>query len=130
MYSGIKEETNGSVEKKKLSKMLENNQNNQNNKNMAVSSTSKHKTKVAFTLDCPVCPCKDILDPEHCVFFTNNLETTVCKKTICNVCLRIKDGEDHQCKEDDMNNAAQLLEDTTHHPKCDILIQKSDGCNK
>ena len=90
------------IERKMLEKMGE------KRPNTTVSSSSTFQTLIGLRLDCPRCPSQSIMSP--CVFFTDNLETTVCKKEICKDCFQIKDGQEkHQCKKEDIEHALSLI---------------------
>ena len=110
------------IERKMLEKMGE------KKTNRTVSSSSKFETLIGLRLECPRCPSQSIMSP--CVFFTDVLETTVCRNEICKNCFQIKDRQEkHQCKNEDIEHATGICKDTTQCPQCDTLIQKISGCN-
>ena len=56
-------------------------------------------------------------------------ECAVCESATCLKCMCTK-GPDHECKEEDVANAKEILKATVSCPSCAARIQKSQGCDQ
>jgi hypothetical protein len=83
-------------------------------------STEEEKYDVKIICPCPVNDCRG--------FIKRDRKCGLCEIKICGKCREIK-GEDHECKESDVENVALLKRDTKACPNCAKPIYKVSGCD-
>lgn len=68
---------------------------------------------------------------EDCKGFVNQAgECPICNKTLCIDCNVPKVGEEHECKQDDIDTFQEISKNTRPCPKCNIRIHKISGCDQ
>jgi len=68
---------------------------------------------------------------EDCKGFVNQAgECPICNKTLCIDCNVPKVGEEHECKQDDIETFKEISKNTRPCPKCNIRIHKISGCDQ
>lgn len=98
--------------------------------NRNIHQVSKNKDTRKYIKNCPVSECKG--------FICNNWECGLCKIKICKDCHEIvEESEDdeennqkHECKQEDIDTAKMIMEDTKPCPNCAVRIHKIVGCDQ
>lgn len=78
--------------------------------------------KTVFIRACPDGDCRGYLSSQW--------KCGICNKVVCSKCNLVKIDESHECKEDDIETAKLLRENTKPCPKCSTGIFKIDGCDQ
>jgi len=61
-------------------------------------------------------------------FLSSNYKCRLCEKTTCLHCGVIRESEDHQCLQANIDTVTLLKSDTKNCPKCAVPIFRSSGC--
>lgn len=85
-------------------------------KNKKESSTS------SYHRPCILENCRGYLDAKG--------DCPICHAQICVDCNVLKESEEHECKEDDVNTWTELKKNTRPCPKCNVRIHKISGCDQ
>jgi len=71
---------------------------------------------------CPTPNCKGFLDNDYCI---------ICNQKSCLKCnINILQGENHECKQEDIDTWQQIVKSSKPCPNCGTRIQKLSGCNQ
>ena len=75
-----------------------------------------------FIRSCPDGNCRGYLSTQW--------KCGLCNKHTCSKCITIKNDENHECNNDDVETAKLLKDNTKPCPKCSTGIFKIDGCDQ
>lgn len=92
--------------------------------NFPNSSNSKDKEKESGSFkirQCPTINCKGFLD-------TSNGHCIICNHFSCLSCNTNKNGENHECKQEDLETWQTIQKSSKPCPNCATRIQRSYGC--
>lgn len=68
---------------------------------------------------------------ENCKGFINcKGECPICNTVVCIDCNVFKEGDNHECKQDDIETFKELSRSTRPCPKCNVRIHKINGCDQ
>ena len=68
---------------------------------------------------------------EDCKGFINSKgECPICNAVVCIDCNVFKEGDNHVCKQDDIETFKELSRSTRPCPKCNVRIHKINGCDQ
>lgn len=68
---------------------------------------------------------------ENCRGFVNsNGQCPICDRVVCLKCNVLKVGDDHSCKQEDIDTFTELEKNTKPCPKCHVRIHKLSGCDQ
>lgn len=68
---------------------------------------------------------------EACRGFVNSKgECPICNVVVCVDCNVVKQNDDHQCNQDDIETFKELSKNTKPCPKCNVRIHKISGCDQ
>lgn len=81
--------------------------------------------RTTYLFPCPHPKCRGCIQK-------SNASCSLCENKVCRSCfvLLINKDELHECKEDDVNNARHILQDTRACPRCAVRIHKISGCDQ
>ena len=79
-------------------------------------------TRRAFVKKCPVEDCRG--------FLSTQWKCELCENKICPRCNEIKNSDDHECIQSNVDTVNLLKKDTKGCPSCGTLINKSSGCSQ
>lgn len=87
------------------------------------TGTSKDKReRAAFICPCPAEECNGFLNTKY--------KCTLCETDVCPTCrVILVEGEEHECKEDDVKTVEFIKSSTKPCPKCGTRIHRPGGCD-
>jgi hypothetical protein len=84
----------------------------------------KMTEKRVFTLHCSIDNCRGFID-------NSNWKCGICSVAVCKEChVVIQDGQDHTCKQEDLDTVNMIKKETRSCPSCSTLIFKISGCSQ
>ena len=88
----------------------------------SMTSKNKKKNELIYLMPCNNNECKGYVEK-------NTTVCSLCHTKYCKEC-RMKQEDDHECKQEDIATAKLLMKDSKACPCCATLIFKIDGCNQ
>lgn len=88
-----------------------------------ILNKKEHTVKTSqFVVKCPKNECKG--------YIGSSMTCELCSTRLCKNCHGSLNGEEHTCKEDDVNTLKLLKTNTKNCPSCKTLIYRVDGCDQ
>lgn len=75
-----------------------------------------------FVMPCQNTGCRGMLSTQY--------KCDICSKHTCSKCFVVIDGENHECKQEDIDSVEELRKNTRPCPNCGLRISKIDGCDQ
>jgi len=106
----------------------------QEQQNLILENDHKKKQRATFVRPCPAPDCRGTLSSQWVC--------GLCRTKVCHLCLAIKrlgaekgskdatEEEKHHCKDEDLQTAKLIHDETRPCPKCGVSIFKIQGCNQ